>query len=120
MEKKLDFKYIFILILSAIIIFMLIFYNSPKKEFTVDKELKKQNTLLQHLNDSLMLLNQTYDARITILIYKADSIENKLIQSEKRIKELNKKKNEIPKIVNAMSANDVANTFSDIIAKSKR
>lgn len=120
MNTKFDIKNIFIIVLSAVVIFMLIFNRGSKKEFSTPKDLEQKNIALQNQNDSLMSLNQTYDDKISVLNHKADSIENKLIQSEIKIKDLNKKKNEIPKIVNGMSANDVANSFSDIIANSKR
>jgi hypothetical protein len=120
MNTKFDIKNVFIIVLSVVLIFMLIFNRRPKNENSNLKDLEKQNVVLQHQNDSLMSLNQTYDYKISVLNHKADSIENKLIQSEIKIKELNKKKNEIPKIINSMSANDVANSFSDIIANSKR
>jgi hypothetical protein len=120
MNTKYDIKNIFIIVLSAVVIIMLIFYRGPKKQISGSKDLEKENILLQRQNDSLMSLNETYGYKISVLKHKSDSIENKLIQSEIKIKELNKKKNEIPKIVNGMSANEVATSLSVIIANSKR
>ena len=65
-------------------------------------------------------MNKLNEDKITKLNLKSDSLIGKIIENEKEIKNLIKKRNEIPKSINSLSANDVASSLSDFIEKNSR
>jgi hypothetical protein len=119
MNKKLDIKTIFIIILSAVLILTILF---KKNSVIIDNNADKigaENKKLIQKNDSLMKANDKLMIHLTVINSRIDSINSELEKNKIKIKNLNGIKNEIPKYISSLSVDDVANALSDAIEKSK-
>jgi hypothetical protein len=119
MNNKFDIKNIFIFVLSLIIVLILIFHDNLTKK-SDNNLIEQENKLLEAEIDSLKKINKINEEKLIKLNTKADSLILKLNESEKKIKFLIKKRNEIPKTINNLSANDVASSLSDFIESTSR
>ena len=120
MKKIFDnIQAIFIVILAAALILSFIFRPSKPIE-TYENEinsLKQQNQQLLLSNDSINLINTKLQKEINIILIAIDSTKVVLNEKENRIKELEKKRNEVPTIINNMHSDDVTNSFSDYLER---
>jgi len=110
---------IFIVILAAALILSFIFRPSKPIE-TYENEinsLKHQNQQLLLSNDSINLINTKLQKEINIILIAIDSTKVVLKEKENKIKELEKKRNEVPTIINNMHSDDVTNSFSDYLKR---
>ena len=118
MKKIFDnIQAIFIVILAAALILSFIFRPSKPIE-TYENEinsLKQQNQQLLLSNDSINLINTKLQKEINIILIAIDSTKVVLNEKENRIKELEKKRNEVPTIINNMHSDDVTNSFSNYL-----
>lgn len=115
--KELDLKVIFIIVLGAALVLSLLF--NPRK--TTDgyedkvKELEKQNSSLLLKNDSLKLVNGVMLEKIKLMGAVIDSNMVKIAKSDKKIKELQDKRNETLIHVNGLDANGISSGLSDYL-----
>jgi|TARA_R100000789_G_scaffold97038_1_gene99216 chromosome segregation ATPase len=110
---------IFIVILAAALILSFIFRPSKPIE-TYENEinsLKQQNQQLLLSNDSINLINTKLQKEINVILIAIDSTKVVLKEKENKIKELEKKRNEVPTIINNMHSDDVTNSFSDYLKR---
>jgi len=120
MKKIFDnIQAIFIVILAAALILSFIFRPSKPIETYEDEinALKQQNQQLLLSNDSINLINTKLQKEINIILIAIDSTKVVLKKKENKIKELEKKRNEIPAIINNMHSDDVTNSFSDYLKR---
>ena len=120
MKKIFDnIQAIFIVILAAALILNFIFRPSKPIE-TYENEinsLKQQNQQLLLSNDSINLINTKLQKEINVILIAIDSTKVVLKEKENKIKELEKKRNEVPTIINNMHSDDVTNSFSDYLKR---
>ena len=120
MKKIFDnIQAIFIVILAAALILSFIFRPSKPIE-TYENEinsLKQQNQQLLLSNDSINLINTKLQKEINIILIAIDSTKVVLKEKENKIKELEKKRNEVPTIINNMHSDDVTNSFSNYLER---
>ena len=110
---------VFILILAGALILSFIFRPSKPIE-TYENEinsLKQQNQQLLLSNDSINLINTKLQKEINVILIAIDSTKVVLKEKENKIKELEKKRNEVPTIINNMHSDDVTNSFSDYLKR---
>ena len=117
--KKIDIKTWFIIILGIALIVTFMFgqknnIDTHKDEIT---GLHNDNALLIKRNDSLINANVKLDTKILEINTKLETNVKELADTQLELDKLKKKKNEIPKIVNNMSANWVSSSFTDILNK---
>lgn len=120
--KKLDIKSIAIIVLGAALIISFIFGQNNNIDYKKDeiKALHDQNKLLTQANDSLLLANKRIDQQIKDIHCELAKTAVELAKTQKELTDLKHRKNEIPKYVNGLSANDVANSFTNYLdSKSK-
>lgn len=112
-----DIKTVFILILAgALIISILSRPSTPIETYETEiNALKQENQKLQLSNDSINKLNLRLQEEITVMLYAIDSTEVILKQTEEKLSELEKKRNEISTIVTNMDSDDITNTFSNYL-----
>lgn len=112
-----DIKTVFILVLAgALIISILSRPSTPIETYETEIDaLKQENQKLQLSNDSINKLNLRLQEEITVMLYAIDSTEVILKQTEKKLSELEKKRNEISTIVTNMDSDDITNTFSNYL-----
>ena len=120
MKKILNnIQLVFIVILAGALILSLIF--RPQKPIeTYENEinsLKQQNQQLLLSNDSINLINTKLQKEINVILIAIDSTKVVLKEKENKIKELEKKRNEVPTIINNMHSDDVTNSFSDYLKR---
>jgi len=119
--KKLfnNIQLVFIIILAAALILSLL--SKPSTPIDTYKDeinlLKKQNKELRLSNDSLSLANSKLQNEINIILYAIDSTEVILKETETKLAALEKKRNEIPNIINNMDSDDVTNNISDYLKR---
>ena len=114
-----DIKTIFILVLAIALIISILFRPSTPIE-TYETEisiLKQQNKRLLLSNDSINKINQKLQEEITVMLYAIDSTKVILKQTEEKLSELEKRRNEISTIVTNMDSDDITNTFSDYLKR---
>ena len=119
--KKLfnNIQLVFIIILAVALILSFLFRPSIpidiyEKEINI---LKKQNKELRLSNDSLTSANIKLQNEINIILYAIDSTEVILKKTETKLADLEKKRNEIPSIINNMDSDDVTNNISDYLKR---
>ncbi len=123
--KKLfnNIQLVFIIILAVALILSFLFRPSIPID-TYENEinlLKKQNNELRLSNDSLTSANIKLQNEINTILYSIDSTEVILKETEAKLAELEKKRNEIPSIIDNMDSDDVTNNISDYLKRrSKR
>ena len=112
-----DIKTVFILVLAgALIISILSRPSTPIETYETEIDaLKQENQKLQLSNDSINKLNLRLQEEITVMLYAIDSTEVILKQTEEKLSELEKKRNEISTIVTNMDSDDITNTFSNYL-----
>ncbi len=119
--KKLfnNIQLVFIIILAAALILSLLSKPSTPIDTYEDEInlLKKQNKELRLSNDSLSLANSKLQNEINIILYAIDSTEVILKETETKLADLEKKRNEIPSIINNMDSDDVTNNISDYLKR---
>ena len=119
--KKLfnNIQLVFIIILAAALILSLLSKPSTPIDIYEDEInlLKKQNKELRLSNDSLSLANSKLQNEINIILYAIDSTEVILKETETKLADLEKKRNEIPSIINNMDSDDVTNNISDYLKR---
>ena len=119
--KKLfnNIQLVFIVILAVALILSLLSKPSTPIDTYEDEInlLKKQNKELRLSNDSLSLANSKLQNEINIILYAIDSTEVILKETETKLADLEKKRNEIPSIINNMDSDDVTNNISDYLKR---
>ena len=110
---------VFILILAAALILSFLFRPSTPIETYEDKInlLKQQNQQLLLSNDSINLINTKLQKEINLILYAIDSTKVILRETEDKLAELEKKRNEIPNIVNNMDSDDITINISDYLKR---
>ena len=114
-----DIKLVFIIVLAVALILSFLFQPATQIE-TYESEinsLKQQNERLLLSNDSINKINQKLQEEITVILYAIDSTKVILKQTEEKLTELEKKRNEISIIVDNMDSDDITNTFSDYLKR---
>ncbi len=114
-----DIKLVFIIVLAVALILSFLFQPATQIE-TYESEinsLKQQNKRLLLSNDSINKINQKLQEEITVILYAIDSTKVILKQTEEKLTELEKKRNEISIIVDNMDSDDITNTFSDYLKR---
>lgn len=109
-------KTIFIFILGGLLILAVIF--NQKKQGSNDsliKELHAKSDSLVKNNEELTEANKKLDSSIFIINQQLVVNKEKLDKTQKQLQDLNNKRNEIPTNVNRLSANSVANAFTDYL-----
>ena len=114
-----DIKLVFIIILAVALIFSFLLQPATQIETyeTEINSLKQQNKRLLLSNDSINQLNLKLQEEITVILYAIDSTKVILKQTEKKLSDLEKKRNEISTIVDNMDSDDITNTFSDYLKR---
>lgn len=114
-----DIKLVFIIVLAVALILSFLFQPATQIE-TYESEinsLKQQNERLLLSNDSINQINQKLQEEITVILYAIDSTKVILKQTEEKLSDLEKKRNEISIIVDNMDSDDITNTFSDYLKR---
>ena len=114
-----DIKLVFIIVLAVALILSFLFQPATQIE-TYESEinsLKQQNKRLLLSNDSINKINQKLQEEITVMLYAIDSTKVILKQTEEKLSDLEKKRNEISTIVTNMDSDDITNTFSDYLKR---
>ncbi len=114
-----DIKLVFIFVLAVALILSFLFQPATQIE-TYESEinsLKQQNKRLLLSNDSINKINQKLQEEITVMLYAIDSTKVILKQTEEKLSDLEKKRNEISTIVTNMDSDDITNTFSDYLKR---
>jgi septal ring factor EnvC (AmiA/AmiB activator) len=117
MKKSLDIKSIFIIVLGVLLLIAIFVgqKNNPSDYQKQIRVLDKDNKKLVSRNDSLKSENIKLDTFIISIENKIKENDVKLSQTQSQLNDLKKKKNETPIYVNSLSANGVANAFSDYL-----
>jgi cell division protein FtsB len=115
---KFDLKTIFIFILGGLLILAVIF-NQKKigSDESVIKDLHAKSDSLVKNNEELKEANKKLDSAIFIINQQLVVNKEKLDKTQKQLQDLNNKRNEISTNVNRLSANGVANAFTDYLDK---
>lgn len=115
--KKLDLKTIIILVLGVALIISFFFGQKNNIDTHTDEIsiLHKKNAELIIKNDSINAVNVKIDAVISVINKELIDNNKALATSQKELQNLKKKQNEIPTYVKHLSANGVANAFSDFL-----
>ena len=110
---------VFILILAGALILSFIFRPSKPIETYEDEinALKQQNHQLLSSNDSINLINTKLQEEINVILYAIDSTKVVLEETEEKLKDLEKKRNEIPDIINNMDSDDITNNLSNYLKR---
>ena len=114
-----NIQLVFIIILAAALILSLLFRPSVpidvyEKEINI---LKKQNGQLLLSNDSINNINNKLQNEINTILYTIDSTEVILRETETKLADLEKKRNEIPNIISHMDSDDNTNSISDYLKR---
>ena len=114
-----NIQLVFIIILAAALILSLLFRPSVpidayEKEINI---LKKQNGQLLLSNDSINNINNRLQNEINTILYTIDSTEVILRETETKLADLEKKRNEIPNIISHMDSDDITNSISDYLKR---
>ena len=119
LKINIDLKAILILVLGVALVLSLIFRPSvPIEEYEKEIDtLKKQNKELMISNDSITKANIKLQKEIEIILYAIDSTKVALRETEDKLKELERKRNEVSNIVDNMDSDDVTNTLSDYLQR---
>ena len=114
-----NIKLVFILILAIALILSLLFRPSiPIDTYENEiKTLKTQNKQLLLSNDSINNINNKLQKEINTILYAIDSTKVILKETETKLAELEKKRNEIPSIISNMDSDDITNNISDYLKR---
>lgn len=115
--KKLDIKSIAIIVLGIALIISFLFGQHNNVDYKKDEieELHKQNKAILKANDSLLYANKRIDQEIKDIHDKLASTAIELASTQKELRYLKNRTNEIPKYVGTLSANGVANSFTNYL-----
>ena len=116
---NIDIKSILILLLGVALVLSFIFRPSVaieeyEEEISI---LQKQNKKLLISNDSIVKANIRLQKEIDVILYTIDSTKVILRKTESKLKELERKRNEVSDIVDNMDSDDVTNTISDYLKR---
>jgi len=116
---NIDLKTIFILILGGALVLSLLFRPSvPIEEYENEINiLKKKNKELLISNDSIVALNKKLEEEIQQILFTIDSTEALLRNTEIKLKELERKRDEIPDIVDNLDSDGVTESISDYLKR---
>lgn len=119
LKIKLDIKSIFIIILGAALILSFIFRPAKPIE-TYENEinaLKQVNKELLISNDSIAGLNKKLEKEIQQILFTIDSTEALLRNTENKLKELEKRRDEVSNIVDNLNSDGVTQSISDYLKR---
>ena len=119
LKINIDLKAILILGLAVALVLSLIFRPSvPIDEYVEEINiLQKQNEKLIMSNDSIVKANIKLQKEIEVILYAIDSTKVVLRETENKLEELEKKRNEVSNIVDNMDSDGVTNTLSDYLQR---
>ena len=119
LKINIDLKAILILSLAVALVLSLIFRPSvPIEEYEEEiSVLQKQNKKLLISNDSIVKANIKLQKEIEVILYAIDSTKVVLIETENKLEELERKRNEVSNIVDNMDSDGVTNTLSDYLQR---
>ena len=112
--------HIIITISLVIALIAIIIFGPPVESNQYESELnylKQTNQLLIFKNDSISSLNDTLQQEITRNLLLIDSTVKVLELSKNEIDYLNKKRNEIPDIINSMSSDDITSALTNYLKR---
>ena len=118
-----NIQLVFIIILAIALVLSLLFRPSiPIDTYENEiKILKTQNKQLLLSNDSINNINNKLQKEINTILYAIDSTKVILKETETKLAELEKKRNEIPSIISNMDSDDITNNISNYLKRrSKR
>lgn len=119
LKINIDLKAILILGLAVALVLSLIFRPSvPIEEYEEEiNVLQKQNEKLLISNDSIVKANIKLQKEIEVILYAIDSTKVVLRETENKLEELERKRNEVSNIVDNMDSDGVTNTLSDYLQR---
>ena len=119
LKINIDLKAILILGLAVALVLSFIFRPSvPIEEYEEEiSVLQKQNEKLLISNDSIIKANIKLQKEIDVILYAIDSTKIVLRKTEDKLKELERKRNEVSNIVDNMDSDGVTNTLSDYLQR---
>ena len=119
LKINIDLKAILILGLAVALVLSLIFRPSvPIEEYEEEiSVLQKQNKKLLISNDSIVKVNIKLQKEIEVILYAIDSTKVVLRETENKLEELERKRNEVSNIVDNMDSDGVTNTLSDYLQR---
>ena len=119
LKINIDLKAILILGLAVALVLSLVFRPSvPIEEYEEEiSVLQKQNEKLLISNDSIIKANIKLQKEIDVILYAIDSTKVVLRKTEDKLKELERKRNEVSNIVDNMDSDGVTNTLSDYLQR---
>tara|TARA_B100001057_G_C22612391_1_gene857094 strand:+ start:434 stop:814 length:381 start_codon:yes stop_codon:yes gene_type:complete len=119
LKINIDLKAILILGLAVALVLSFIFRPSvPIEEYEEEiSVLQKQNEKLLISNDSIIKANIKLQKEIDVILYAIDSTKVVLRKTEDKLKELERKRNEVSNIVGNMDSDGVTNTLSDYLQR---
>ena len=119
LKINIDLKAIIILSLAVALVLSLIFRPSvPIDEYEEEiSVLQKQNEKLIISNDSIVKVNKKLQKEIEVILYAIDSTKVVLRETENKLEELERKRNEVSNIVDNMDSDGVTNTLSDYLQR---
>ena len=119
LKINIDLKAILILGLAVALVLSFIFRPSvPIEEYEEEiSVLQKQNEKLLISNDSIIKANIKLQKEIDVILYAIDSTKVVLRETENKLEELERKRNEVSNIVDNMDSDGVTNTLSDYLQR---
>ena len=119
LKINIDLKAILILGLAVALVLSLIFRPSvPIEEYEEEISLlERQNKKLLMSNDSIIKANIKLQKEIEVILYAIDSTKVVLKETENKLEELERKRNEVSNIVDNMDSDGVTNTLSDYLQR---
>lgn len=120
MSKIVDNIQLIFIIILAIALIVVIMFRPPAPIETYENEinsLKQQNEQLILSNDSINRINNKLQEEINTILYAIDSTKVVLKETETKLAELEKKRNEIPSIISNMDSDDITNNISDYLKR---
>ena len=119
LKINIDLKAILILSLAVALVLSLIFRPSvPIEEYEEEiSVLQKQNKKLLISNDSIVKANIKLQKEIDVILYAIDSTKVVLRETENKLEELERKRNEVSNIVDNMDSDGITNTLSDYLQR---
>jgi chromosome segregation ATPase len=114
-----NIQLVFIIILAIALILSFLFRPS-KPINTYESEINQLQTINKELrlsNDSLTSANNKLQKEINTILYTIDSTKVILRKTEDKLAELEKKRNEIPNIINNMDSDDITINISDYLQR---
>jgi chromosome segregation ATPase len=120
LKKILNNIQLVFIILLAIALILSFLFRPSKPINTYESEINQLQTINKELrlsNDSLTSANNKLQKEINLILYAIDSTKVILRETEDKLAELEKKRNEIPNIVNNMDSDDITINISDYLKR---